>query len=61
MSARVDAELRDRADLIRLAAASELLLAIAERVDGDIADEAILAELHELHDRAVAALRLSER
>lgn len=53
----MDVELRDRADLIRLVAASEVLLAIAERVDGEIADEAILAELHELHERAVSALR----
>jgi hypothetical protein len=36
-------------------------LTIAERVDGEIADEAILAELHELCDRAYSALRrLSE-
>ena len=51
----------DRADLIRLAAATEILLTIAERVDGEIVDEAILAELHELRDRAETALRrLSE-
>jgi hypothetical protein len=43
-------------DLIRLIAATEIVLAIAERVDADIADEAILAELHELHDRARHAL-----
>jgi hypothetical protein len=47
--------------VFRLAAAAEALLAIAERVDGEIVDEAILAELHELHDRAQSALRqLSE-
>jgi hypothetical protein len=52
----------DRADLVRLAAAAEVLLTIAERVDGEIVDEAILAELHELRDRAWSALhRLSER
>lgn len=52
----------DRADLIRLVAVTEILLGIAERVDGDIVDEAILAELHELYDRAESALRrLSER
>ena len=44
-------------DLIRLLAATEIVLALAERVDGDIADEAIIAELHELHDRAGRALR----
>lgn len=47
----------DPGDLIRLVAATEVLLAIAERIDGDIADEAILAELHELHDRSRQALR----
>ena len=51
----------DRADLIRLAAATEILLTIAEKVDGEIVDEAIFAELHELRDRAETALRrLSE-
>lgn len=52
----MDAESPDRAELIRLAAASEVLLEIAERVDGEIADEAILAELRDLRDRAVSAL-----
>jgi hypothetical protein len=48
--------------LIRLVGATELLLTLAEQVDGEIADEAILAELHELRDRAHSALRqLSER
>jgi hypothetical protein len=52
----------DRNEVIRLAAATEVLLTIAERVDGEVVDEAILAELHELHDRAKSALhRLSER
>jgi hypothetical protein len=50
----------DRTDLIRLVAVTELLLSIAERVDGDLVDEAILAELHELYDRAQSALRVSE-
>ena len=44
-------------DLIRLVAATEIVITIAERVDGGIADEAIIAELHELHDRACQALR----
>jgi len=43
-------------DLLRLAAATEVVLALAEQVDGGIADEAILAELHELLDRANRAL-----
>jgi len=48
--------------LIRLVGATELLLTLAEQVDGEIADEAILAELHELRDRAHSALRtFSER
>jgi hypothetical protein len=46
----------DVGDLLRLAAAAEVVLALAERVDGDVADEAILAELHELVDRANRAL-----
>jgi hypothetical protein len=47
--------------LLRLVGATELLLKLAEQVDGEIADEAILAELNELRDRAYSALRqLSE-
>ena len=45
-----------RSDLLRLTAATEVVLALAERVDGDIADEAIIAELHELLDRSRRAL-----
>ena len=48
--------------LIRLVGATELLLTLAEQVNGEIADEAILAELYELRDRATDALRhVSER
>jgi hypothetical protein len=43
-------------DLLRLAAAAEVVLALAEQVDGDVADQATLAELHELLDRANRAL-----
>ena len=51
----------EHGDLIRLAAAVGVLVPIAERVDGEIVDEAILAELYELRDRAQSALRqLSE-
>ena len=51
----------ERGELIRLAAVVEVLIPIAERVDGEIVDEAILAELYELRDRAQSALRqLSE-
>lgn len=47
----------DRADLIRLVAVTQILLEIAERVDGEIVDEALFADLYELRDRAEAALR----
>jgi hypothetical protein len=47
----------ERGELIRLAAVVDVLIPIAERVDGEIADEAILAELYELRDRAQSALR----
>jgi hypothetical protein len=47
----------DPSELLQLAAATELLLGVAERINGDIVDEAILAELHELRDRAELALR----
>ena len=62
MREAVDGVHPDRGELIRLAAATELLLSVAERVDGEIADEVILADLYELRDRADSALqRLSQR
>jgi hypothetical protein len=52
----------DRGELARLVGATELLLSVAERVDGEIADEATIAALYELRERAYAALlRFSER
>lgn len=57
MESPMDGELPDRAELVRLAAATEVLLTVAESVDGEIADEAILADLYELRDRAQSALR----
>jgi hypothetical protein len=52
----------DYLTLIRLVGATELLLTLAEQVDGEIADETIVANLYELRDRAHDALRqLSER
>jgi hypothetical protein len=58
----VKGEPPERGDLIRLAAVVEVLLPVAERVDGEVVDEAILAELYELRDRAYSALRsLSQR
>jgi hypothetical protein len=51
----------ERGDLVRLAAAAEVLLSIAERVDGELVDEAFVADLYELRDRVYTALqRLSE-
>ena len=50
----------ERADLIRLVAVTGVLLNVAERVNGEIVDEALLADLYELRDRAESALRVSE-
>jgi hypothetical protein len=62
VQASVDDRPPDYLALIRLVGATELLLTLAEQVNGEIADEAILAELYELRDRAHNALRqLSER
>jgi hypothetical protein len=58
----LDGDPPERGDLIRLAAATEVLLSVAERVDGELVAEALIADLHELRDRAHSALRqLSER
>jgi hypothetical protein len=46
----------DPDDLLRLAAVSDLLLELAGRVNGGFVDEAFLAELHELRDRAQMAV-----
>jgi hypothetical protein len=54
----MNGDLPERGDLIQLVAVVEVLLPIAERVDGEIVDEAILAELYELRDRAHSALHL---
>jgi hypothetical protein len=58
----MDERAPDYLALIRLVGATELLLTLAEQVNGEIADEAILAELHELRERAYSALQTrSER
>jgi hypothetical protein len=58
----VDNRPPDYMALVRLVGATDLLITLAEQVNGEIADEAILAELYELRDRANSALRsLSER
>jgi hypothetical protein len=46
----------ERSDLIRLSAIIQLLLTTAERVDGQLVDEALMADLYELRDRAHAEL-----
>jgi hypothetical protein len=43
-------------DLLRLTAATEVALSVAEGIGANIADEATLVELRELHDRAHEAL-----
>jgi hypothetical protein len=43
-------------DLIRLTALIELLIPTAERIDGALVDEALMADLYELRDRARSAL-----
>jgi hypothetical protein len=48
-------------DLLRVAAATAVVLSAAERLDADIVDEATLAELLELHDRAQRALSRIEQ
>jgi len=48
-------------DLLRLTAATEVALSIAEGVGANIADEATLVELRELHDRARDALSRVEQ
>jgi hypothetical protein len=53
---------QDRADLIRLTAIIELLIPTAERIDGALVEEQLMADLVELRERAHSALRsLSER
>jgi hypothetical protein len=42
----------ERNELVRLTAIIELLLTTAERVDGELVDEALIADLYELRDRA---------
>jgi hypothetical protein len=47
----------ERNDLIRLTAIIELLVSTAEHVDGELVDEALIADLYELRDRAHAELQ----
>jgi hypothetical protein len=62
MAGAVSSEAFDRADLVRLLAVTEVLLDVAQRVDGELVDEALMADLHELRDRAESELRrLTER
>lgn len=58
----MEGEEQDRGELVRLVGATELLLSVAERVKGEIAGEALLADLYEPRERAYSALlSLSER
>jgi hypothetical protein len=57
MAGTLNGEPPERGDLVRLAAATDVLLSIAERVDGEIVDEALIADLYELRDRAYSALQ----
>ncbi|HET7567069.1 MAG TPA: hypothetical protein VFJ91_03700 [Gaiellaceae bacterium] len=43
-------------DLVLLAALTRTVAELAERIDGELADEATIAELHDLHERALTAL-----
>lgn len=46
----------ERNDLIRLTALIELLIPTAERINGALVDEALMADLYELRERALSAL-----
>lgn len=46
----------ERNDLIRLTALIELLIPTAERINGELVDEALMADLYELRERALSAL-----
>ena len=47
----------ERSDLIRLAALIETLIQTAQRVDGDLVSEALIADLSELRERTYALLQ----
>jgi hypothetical protein len=47
---------QERAHLIRLTAIIELLITTAERIDGELVGEALMADLVELRERAHSAL-----
>ena len=53
----MNGETPERSDLVRLAAIVETLLGAAERIDGELVSEALLADLHELRDRVYVALQ----
>jgi hypothetical protein len=52
----MDGDPPERNDLIRLTAIIELLLTTAERINGELVDEALIADLYELRERAHSAL-----
>lgn len=47
----------ERSDLVRLAAIVETLLGAAERVEGELVSDTLIAELYELRERVHAALQ----
>jgi hypothetical protein len=47
----------ERSDLIRLAAIIELLIQTAQRVDGELVSEALVADLYELRERTYSVLQ----
>ena len=53
----MSSDLPERGDLIRLTAIIEMLLTTAERVDGELVDEALIADLYELRERAHTELQ----
>jgi hypothetical protein len=50
-------EAPERSELIRLAAIVDLLVGTAERLDGELVSEALLADLYELRDRVYSVLQ----
>jgi hypothetical protein len=56
----LDSDPPERDDLIRVTALNELLIPTAERIDGALIDEALMADLYELRERARSALRSSQ-
>jgi hypothetical protein len=52
---------KNRSDLIHVAALCQMLLDALERLDGDVASDALIAELREVCERAHAELERRTR